>query len=317
MIYYLLFSLFIISGCSETPAIAPIDHDASLEGYVTFEDEEPENLSADVSLTREGETDIINQMQSDANGFYHFENLNPGTYQVNFSLLGYEAQALTVTLVSDELTTVNTVELQYIPIIAYKEIVVDGVIDDGWESSYENTNASSWSETNDFSSLYLARDNATLFIALDGGFDPTGNTINIYIDKDYGAGTGLNDFSNISGGSYGDHLRKDVSVPLDFGADIAFTAWALEYDVGVFSLENEFDIQMIDGVSIPPLTDNVVEIAIPFSALYGDSGVSDGGRIALVAIIASDSEDTFSDDSIPQVEGGFSGVFPSVFSAEY
>ena len=320
MIYCFLFSLLFLFGCSESPTVAPIDHDASLQGYITFEEDPSNVLSVSVSIIRDGEIEAINQTQSDSAGFYYFEDLNPGTYQVNFYLLGYEPQSQTVTLISNEITVADTVELMYIPTITVKEIIVDGQIDESWEASYENTHISGWSATNDFSSLYIARDENYLFFAVDGGFDPSQNTINIYVDLDYGNGTGLNDFSNIGGqadfSTVGDHLRKEVSTPLDFGADIAFTAWAFQYDIGVFSLSDESNIDKIDGV-LESLNSSVIEFAVPVSALYQDSQFPDGGKIALVAIIADDSSNNFADDSIPQIESGFSGVFNAVFSTQY
>ena len=51
--------------------------------------------------------------------------------------------------------------------------------------------------------------------------------------------------------------------------------------------------------------------------LYGDDDVPFGEKIALVAIIGGGEDDSFADDSIPQVEGGFTGIFSTVFSISY
>jgi len=161
-------------------------------------------------------------------------------------------------------------------------------------------------------------DENNLFIAVRGGFDSGGNTVNIYIDKDYGIGTGLNDFSNISGGDYGDHLRKNVITSSEFGADIAFTAWALNFDVGVVSLEDEFNVDLnIIVESKISLNNYVFEFSIPFTVLFENGEIPFGEKIALVAIIGGGADDSYADDTIPQVEGGFTGNFTTVFSSAY
>ena len=314
----LLFSLLIIFSCSETPNVAPIDHNSSLEGFVTFEDGSPDSLTTDVSLVRYGETNVISQTQSDMIGFYHFDNLTSGIFQINLSSTGYQTYTILDTLFSNEITIAETVQLNNIPLIEFKEITIDGEIDEGWEPSYDNTHSSNWGDSNNFENLYLAMDEKNLFIAVKGGFDSDGNTVNIYIDKDYGNGTGLNDFSVIDGGDYGSHLRKNINTSSDFGGDIAFTAWALNHEMGVVSLENESNVdQNIIEESNFVLEHNVIEFSVPFAVLYENGEIPFGEIIALVAVIGGGSEDSFADDTIPQVEGGFTGRFSTVFSSSY
>ena len=316
--FIVLVSLLIIFGCSKTPINAPIDHNSSLEGFVTFEDSSLDSITANVTLFRQGETNAIRQTQSNTIGFYHFDNLTSGIFQINLSAPEFETYTLFDTLFLNETTIAETVQLNYIPSIQFKDITIDGEIDEGWESSYENTQTSGWGDYNNFENLYLAMDENNLFIAVKGEFDSGGNAVNIYIDKDYSIGTGLNDFSNISGGAYGDHLRKNVITSLDFGADIAFTAWALNYDVGVVSLEDEFNVdQNIIGESIISSNNNIFEFSIPFTVLYENGEIPFGEKIALVAVIGGGEDDSFADDTIPQVEGGFTGNFTTVFSSTY
>ena len=317
-LFVLLTCLFIFFSCSETPDNAPIDHNSSLEGYVTFEDGSPDSISANIILYRQGETNAIRQTQSDTIGFYQFEDLTSGIFQINFFATEHETVSMYDTLFINETTIADTVQLNYIQTIQFKEITIDGEIDEGWKSSYINTHPSSWSEVNNFDDLYIARDNTNLYIAIDGGFDAGGNTINIYIDKDYGDGTGLNDFSNIAGGAYGDHLRKNISTTSEFGADVAFTAWELNYEIGVVSLEDESNVeQNIIEESNISLNNNVIEFSIPFTAFYTNGEIPMGEKIALVAIIGGGDEDSFADDSIPQPEEGFTGSFTTVFSITY
>lgn len=316
--FVLIISLLIISSCSKTPGEPPIDHNSSLEGFVIFEDGSPDSITADVTLYRQGETNIIRQAQTDTTGFYQFHNLTPGIFQINLSAYEYETFTMLETLFSNETTIANTVQLNNILLIEFNEIIIDGEIDDGWESSYENTHTSSWGNLNDFENLYIAIDENSLFIAVEGGFDSGGNTVNIYIDKDYGNGTGLNDFSNISGGAYGDHLRKNITTSSEFGADAAFTAWALNYDIGLVSLEDEFNVdQNIIEESTISSNNNIIEFAIPFTVLYENGEIPFGGKVALVSVIGGGSDDSFSDDTIPQAEGGFTGNFTTVFVIAY
>ena len=316
--FVLIISLLIISSCSKTPGEPPIDHNSSLEGFVIFEDGSPDSITADVTLYRQGETNIIRQAQTDTTGFYQFHNLTPGIFQINLSAYEYETFTMLETLFSNETTIANTVQLNNILLIEFNEIIIDGEIDDGWESSYENTHTSSWGNLNDFENLYIAIDENSLFIAVEGGFDSGGNTVNIYIDKDYGNGTGLNDFSNISGGAYGDHLRKNITTSSEFGADAAFTAWSLNYEVGIVSLEDEFNVdQNIIEESTISINNNVIEFAIPFTVLYENGVIPIRGKMALVSIIGGSVDDSFSDDAIPQPEGSFIGDFSTVFVIAY
>ena len=114
-----LINLLIIFSCSETPVDPPIDHNSSLEGYIIFEGSSPESLSTDITLFREGEVDAINQTQSDPTGFYYFDDLTSGNFQINFSTSGYEIHTLSATLASNEAIIIDTIELKYIPIINY------------------------------------------------------------------------------------------------------------------------------------------------------------------------------------------------------
>ena len=316
--FVLLVSLLIMFSCSETPINAPIDHNSSLEGFVTFEDGSPDSLTANVTLFRQGETNAMRHTQSDTIGFYHFDYLTSGIFQINLSAPEYETYTVIDTLFLNETIIADTVQLNYIQSLKFKEITIDGEIDEGWESSYINTHPSDWSETNNFDNLYIARDNDSLYIAVDGGFDSGGNTVNIYIDKDYGNGTGLNNFSNIGGGAYGDHLRKNITASSEFGADVAFTAWELNYEIGVVSLEDEsrVDKNIIEEANIS-LNNNIIEFSIPFTVFYENGEIPIGEKIALVAIIGGLGDDSFADDSIPQLENGFTGIFTTVFSSAY
>jgi len=312
---YLFLWLFIIFSCSETPIDAPLDHNSVIEGIVNSNSNE--SLISSVKLYRQGEINHIGETQSDLTGYYMFKNLNQGDYQLNFSADDYEMFNLSLSLASNQSIILDTISLQRIMRIEEKEVIIDGVIDNNWEASYVNTLVSSWGVNNELSNLYIARDNDSLYIAIDGQFSSIENCINIYIDKDYGNGTGLSNFSNILGGEPGDNLRKNISTISDFGADLAFTVWALDYAHGIFNLYDESNIEdnKIE-FSNYIVQSNVIEIAIAFDELYENGIIPNDQKIALVIIIGGGGDTYFSDDSIPQIEG-FEGNFTVVFSRSY
>ena len=65
------------------------------------------------------------------------------------------------------------------------------------------------------------------------------------------------------------------------------------------------------------LNNNVIEFSIPFTVLFENGEVPFGEKIALVAIIGGGADDSYADDTIPQVKGGFTGNFTTVFSSAY
>ena len=316
----LILSIFgiLFFGCEKTPCKAPFNHNSSLEGSITFEDGTPDSIKADVQAYFQDQTILIAETQTDTTGYFFLGNLSSGEYQLNISATNYSDFSISnVILNQNGKTIIDTINMELIRSIEYREITVDGVIDDGWESVYENTHESSWSTTNDFENLYIARDNDSLYIAVDGGFDSGGNTVNIYIDKDYGEGTGINDFAQIQGEGYGDHLRKNISTPKSFGADIAYTGWALSSEIGIVNLEDfqNVDQHIIEETNIS-VNSSVIEFAIPFSVLYENGEIPIGHKIALVSIIGGGGDEYFADDTIPQ-QLEFTGIFMTVFNRAY
>ena len=118
--FVLLLSLLIVFSCSETPIIAPIDHNSSLEGFVRFEDGSPNSITADVTLYRLGETNAFRQTQTDATGFYHFDNLTSGIFQINLSATEFE----TFTLFDQEVSWREDANKNLLPeLIKYNEVI--------------------------------------------------------------------------------------------------------------------------------------------------------------------------------------------------
>jgi hypothetical protein len=314
----LLLSLSVFFGCTETPNETPFSYNISLEGEVNFEAATPDTTIANLQLFIETDRLLVAETLTDTVGHYQFSNLTSGNYYINVSALGFSDFTISdIVLASNLNTTIDTVLLELVIPMEVRDVVIDGEIDLDWESSYINDHATNWGP-NDFENLYIARDEENLYIAVSGQFSDSDNTVNIYIDKDYGSNTGINDFSTISGGDFGDHLRKNVTAPESFGADLAFSSgWSLSGDIGVVSLENTLDVHnnIIEDTNIEVNT-SVIEFSIPFSAISEDGEIPVGNRIALVAIIGGGENGSFADDTIPQQED-FTGTFINVFSRGY
>lgn len=310
--------MILLISCDKTPSESPFDHNSAVQGFVGFEDASPDTLTAtiDVYFNTTNETIKITSVNSDNTGFYAITDLSAGNYSLLFFSGLYEDMMQSIELSSNQTTIMDTIDLQLPEPIVFLQVIVDGVIDDGWETVYENTHESNW-EGNDFENLYLARDDDSLYIAINGTFSSGDNAVNIYIDKDYNEGTGIYDFTEIQGGGYGDHLRKNVTTPDYFGADLAFTAWTLTDDVGVVSLEDPQSVdQNVLENTIISANSSVIEFSIPFSDLYIDAEIPIGKKIALVAVIGGGGNEYFADDTIPQ-QVDFNGNFVTVFSRAY
>ena len=310
-------ALIAILSCSKTTTQTPFAHNASINGYVSFENANPDTLIADINLFEQSQGIKISSTTSDNIGYFEFTGISSGTYQIQIQANGFEDKYVAnIALQSHQITSLDTLQMELIRPIEFKEITIDGVIDEGWESVYQNQNTSNWSSSNDFANLYLARDNDSLYIAVDGGFDSTsGNSVNIYIDTDCDKNTGIADFSQISGGAIGSNLNKDIDVSVDFGADVAFSEKDLANDIAAVSLENPATVdENIISANIS-LNSSVIEMAIPLNQIYPDGNIP--AKIALVAIIGGGDAQSFANDSIPQQTGGFVGTFNSVFTRNY
>jgi len=306
-----------IFGCSKTPNEAPYDHNSSLEGYVTFEEGSTDTLQANVKVFFQDDATLVAETLTLNSGYYLLENLISATYSLHITADSYsDFNVANIQLISNELTVIDTVDLEFVIAMETRTITIDGEIDDDWESSYINDHETNWGP-NDFENLYISRDDEKIYLAVSGVFSDADNTVNIYIDKDYGNGTGVNDFSTISGGGYGDHLRKTVTTPESFGADLAFSGWSLSDDIGVVSLEEpgSVDQYLLENTEISVNT-SVIEFSIPFNEIFEDGVIPTGGRIALVAVIGGGDDYNFANDTIPQQED-FTGTFITVFSRGY
>ena len=313
-----IFLLFItlIFSCAKTPVETPFDHNSSLQGKIYFESSTPDTTIANVTLYQQEQGIKIATTQSDNQGNFEFTDITASVYQLLITGTGFEDKYISgITVKANDTTRLDSIFLAKIKPIEHKKMIIDGVIDEGLQPVYQNTNQSNWSGSNDFENLYITRDDDSLYIAVSGGFDAGGNCVNIYIDTDGNKDTGINDFSQISGGDIGAHLNKNVNVAVDFGADIAFSQWALASEIGVVSLSNPgaVDENIINSNIV--VNSSVIEFAISLKALYPTGELP--LKISLVAIIGGGDSAHFANDTIPQQSENFDGTFKSVFSRNY
>jgi len=307
-----IFILLMITGCDDSSTEIVFDHNSALEGYVTFEDNSPDTLSAQVMVSRDNVQ--LAETMTDTQGYYLFENLASGTYFVSISTEGFAGAMFEVVLINNESVIADTVTLEGMTTMDQQTRIVDGAIDAGWEPVYTQDHVSGWGP-NDFYALYLSYDEEYLYVAITGEFSTADNTVCMGIDKDSNGDTGINDFSLVDGGDIGGRIRKNITAPDDFGADIAFcSGWALA-DAAIVSLENpsQVDEAILQDVIIS-LNGSVLEFAISLSELYNGAPHS---SISLVGYIGGGGDAYFADDAIPQGAGAFEGTFFEVFTIGY
>ncbi len=295
--------LLIFAACEDTPTDSPYSHNASIEGYVQFEEATTDTLSANVEVyftTDSDETIKVAETTTDQTGYWRVDGLTADEYFIYFYSDTYGSTNATATAVANEITMVDTVTFEYSEPIEFREITVDGDSTDWDQPIYENNHASDWGPNN-FENLYMAQNETHLFICLTGEFSSSDNAVNIYLDTDFVAGIGVRDFSTIAGGDPGNQLRKNVVVnaPEAFGADVALTNWALQNPLLV-SLADPTAVDSNVLEAEVAMTASCIELAIPFEQLYGSSSAPSGQKIALVAIIGGGGDAYFAGDSIPQ-----------------
>ncbi len=190
----------------------------------------------------------------------------------------------------------------------YLQAQLDGVLNE-WTALYrvaQNSVATDWGASDDLNALYFAYDDNTLYLAIDGG-SGVGNAVLIYLDTDYGAGTGVRSGATLT----------DNSGELDNAVSGAFTVsdatFGAEWAVGTKSMTHKTLGSFVDLAGLRNIAMNtanfawydqeqvavgtqIVEIAIPFSVL----GITTGPReLAVFALIADWSGQSYSNQSFP------------------
>ncbi|MCD4817528.1 MAG: hypothetical protein K8S23_02425 [Candidatus Cloacimonetes bacterium] len=293
---------------------ARIENDCGITGFIVFEDKELPIASIDIFYKEAEEYFFDKTIQSDTSGFYQTNELFPGEHKIVFTIDDYPEVMKFPTLQPGELVVLDTITFEQIILIEQVNIDIDGNLDDWNEPVYINDHSSGWGESNNFNDFYLGYDSDILYVAISGGFSNSENTINIYFDIDSDT-TGINDFSMIQGGDIGNHLRKEFTCPDFFGADIAFSGWALQHNMNVVSLENP---EAVDNAILEAniiMNTDTIEFAIPLTEMYENGIIPDHREISLVAIIGGGDDVSIADDSIPQQNNVL--VFETVLSAKF
>ncbi len=305
--------MLIFIACEDSPTDSPFYHNASVEGYVEFEEASTDTLSATVELYLNSDGEMIKAAQTttDSDGYWHLDGLSAGEYSIYFFSESYGSKSLTIALEPNKTETTSTVVFEYSEPMEFREITVDADSTDWGEPFYINNNASDWGP-NDFNCFYMAQNATHLFICVTGQFSSSDNTVNFYIDTDFGDETGVNDFSTLSGGDPGNRLRKTVTAPDFFGADIGICNWALA-DAFCASFSDPAAIDTNPLEIEVAMTASCIEIAIPFEQIYGAENAPAGQSIGLVALIGGGGDQYFANDSIPQWDSA--GSFTTVIEA--
>ncbi len=195
-------------------------------------------------------------------------------------------------------------------------MIVDGDLAD-WGPAYQvatNSVASDWDpELNALSALYVAYDDANLYIGVSGYAEGL-NYILGYVDVDFGAVTGVTDMSSLSdndgNGDLDDALSNVVTVTAaGFGAEFGFGAQGnsvvsgeeLVFDAGWRSLNPPDNFSWVNG----PVDQGVeaVETSVALTDLLGVSGIPSTGLQVAVAVKLSNKyggTDGMSNQCLPE-----------------
>ena len=185
---------------------------------------------------------------------------------------------------------------------------------------------SAWGPFNDLHGLWVTWDENGLYVSVQGALWDTAagigaNSVNLYVDVDYGAGTGIGDLSEIDPNALNAVTRnfwRPLVVEGGFGADWGYTCWAGRFDLGFLDISDPAApvnlFQGVDGASNPTNTspEGVVEardqvanagyeLYVPWEVFYPEAGsgrVPAGTRIALV-VAQVGGGDSLSPESIP------------------
>ncbi len=251
----------------------------------------------------------VGLVTTDALGFYIIEGLSEGTYDLHFVAPGYSAGDLEdITVSSEGEVPGNDITLEptpaAIPDPPYFAATIDGALDDGWAANLSDPAGDSDWGPNDYTGLHVAWDSENLYVAVTGTFETGTNTVNIYVDKDFDAGTGVTDMTTIGGGPAGDHLRKtiDMSGVSGYGADFAGSVWGQTNDPEVSDLTEPGAVTPLPG-SLLAGTTATVEFSVPWLSLYPDlgGGVPPLATLGIYCVMGGGGDQHLANDTLPEV----------------
>ncbi|MCP4547228.1 MAG: hypothetical protein GY835_12285 [bacterium] len=301
----------VVDGVAVMEAVTLNQVFGAISGTVSFSDgPDPLPEALVVLSTHIDQVEVARFTTTTTSGDYLFEGLNYDDYDLTFTATGYQAGLIdSLHIDTDAVSSGNDIELAKIeaaiPDLPYLTPVIDGMIDVGWATVLDDpAGDSNWGGLNDFTGLHVAWDATNLYVAVAGSFD-SGNTVNIYIDKDFDNGTGLADFSTIQSGSVADHLRKtiDMSGVTGFGADFAGSVWGTQYNPEVSDLTDSAAIVMMPGSALVG-SSAAIEFSVPWTSLYPDmsGGIPGLTELAFICVIGGGDDVNLAGDTLPAVD---------------
>ena len=174
---------------------------------------------------------------------------------------------------------------------------------------------SAWGPFNDLQGLWVTWDADGIYFSVEGAlWDTPGgvgaNSVNLYIDVDYGEGTGIADLSLIDANAL-DAITRNFWRPLvigaDFGCDFGYTSWSGQFDLGFLDIRDPQapvnllaqDMGIVE--SRDTATNRGYEVFVPWPVFFPDEPagrVPAGTRMALV-VAQVGGGDSLSPESIP------------------
>lgn len=198
--------------------------------------------------------------------------------------------------------------------------VMDGVVSNAdWPSDYIvaiTDTVTNWGEgKNELVGNYLAFDSQNLYIALEGNLEPN-NALVVYVDVDFGAGTGPKDMKALSdnNGTLDDAVSGIAVVSVDgFGAEFAagsvgptsFKAQSPLGDsvaAGWRKLNPADNFAWLDGNFLWNM--DQLEMSIPLITLLGGPIPTQGAKIAIGIRIGNQYGEVYSNQGLPDAVSG-------------
>jgi len=225
-----------------------------------------------------------------------------------------------------------------------RALTLDGLASD-WVSAYEvaaDTTVSNWGTSNQLRRLSVAYDATALYLAIEGVVE-TGSTnaLLVYLDRDFGGGTGVNTVTNgmdsIGALDSACSGNMNASAVTGFGAEFCLGAQAMhelamgdvypatDYaglrdiasDTGNFGWGVDGDGHALIQVATHAGAGPLVEMALPWTLLFGVSGLPEAGaHLALFARISDWEGTTHANQTLPSDNSAGPEVVQAVVSVD-
>ncbi|MCB9739437.1 MAG: IPT/TIG domain-containing protein [Deltaproteobacteria bacterium] len=189
--------------------------------------------------------------------------------------------------------------------------IIDGDIGTDWHFlsiMAQNEGSSSWSN-NAVGQLWAAYDKTNLYIGVTGNVEKN-NAIVVYVDVDYGAGTGTKSPIDLKDntGALDDAIASNFVVnDTQFGADFALATLGLQSfssgnpaestGAGWRDLKNVNDFAWL-GATVFALANKGLEAEIPLATLFPNGVPAKGTRVALFAVVTNNDGSVAPDSGV-------------------